>query len=81
MIPSYLTIESPCCKICNDRCCISVNGVWCKSLTPTGCKLPYQERGEGCRIYPFVEKDNELLLDLKCPHWKLFGDKYREVIR
>ena len=73
-------ITSPACKICDDRCCISVNKVWCKHLTSTGCKFTYEERGEACQRYPFVKYDNELFLDLKCPYWKLFGDKYRKEI-
>ena len=72
---------SSCCSTCRDRCCVSVNGIGCKQLTPTGCKLSYSERGDPCKVYPFVKYDNELFLDTKCPAWREFGDRFAGVIK
>lgn len=56
----------------------------CPGLTPTGCILPYSERPEACRIYPFVKVPTtagpRLFLDVsRCPHWDVFGGVYEDT--
>jgi hypothetical protein len=71
-------------------------GMWmfkrgsCPASTETGCKLPYPERPQVCRLFPWVSvpfytdtKDgavNELVLLVgRCPQWKEFGELYEQT--
>ncbi len=59
----------------------------CPGLTVTGCVLPYGDRPQVCRLYPFfilpdMDGKNTLGLLLRtCPHWKEFGDHYDEIAK
>lgn len=58
----------------------------CPALTETGCIWPYEERPGLCRTYPLIpfrtkQGITTLLLAIRtCPHWKEFGDHYKEQL-
>jgi len=73
-----------------------VNDSWmfakgCPGLTSTGCVLSYEDRPLMCRLFPWViapilgdthrEAHHDLLLTMRCPQWKAFGENYEFALK
>jgi Fe-S-cluster containining protein len=71
-------------------------GMWmfkrgsCPAVGDEGCVLPYDERPQVCRLFPYVTvpfytdveegaRDELVLLVGRCPQWRAFGELYEQT--